>query len=215
MQTIDRCPLCRSKDHHFYYKDRCRSYRQCKTCELVFVLKQWHLNTDEEKRIYDQHENSPEDSGYRNFLSRIAIPLQALLKPKSIGLDFGCGPGPTLSVMLEEYGHKVVLYDIYFFNNKKVWDRQYDFISATEVVEHLSNPKVDLCRLWSVLKPGGVLAVMTKRIIKETQFDTWHYKKDPTHICFYSDATMNYMANNWCAKLVIVDQDICFFIKSK
>ena len=50
----------------------------------------------------------------------------------SQGLDFGCGPGPCLSVMLEEQGHSLQLYDLYYANNRLLVNTEYDFITATE-----------------------------------------------------------------------------------
>jgi len=52
--------------------------------------------------------NSPDDPRYRAFLSRLFIPLNERIAPESCGLDFGSGPGPTLSVMFEEQGHTMV-----------------------------------------------------------------------------------------------------------
>jgi hypothetical protein len=46
----------------------------------------------------------------------------------------------------------------------------------------------ELNRLFTLLKKGGVLAIMTQMITKETDFSTWYYKNDPTHICFFSQA---------------------------
>jgi len=44
------------------------------------------------------------DPRYRRFLARLAEPLIAHLPKGARGLDFGCGPGPTLSLMLREAG---------------------------------------------------------------------------------------------------------------
>ncbi|MGB2360319.1 MAG: methyltransferase, partial [Porticoccaceae bacterium] len=63
------------------------------------------MSSAAEKAIYDQHQNSPDDLQYRRFLSRLTEPLLERLGPCSRGLDFGCGPGPTLSVMMAEQGH--------------------------------------------------------------------------------------------------------------
>ena len=63
----------------------------------------------------------------------------------------------------------------------------YDFICATEVVEHLHRPGQDLERLWSLLRPGGWMGIMTKLVRDRASFDTWHYKNDPTHVCFFSE----------------------------
>jgi hypothetical protein len=85
-----------------------RQYLHCCRCDLVWLHPDQLPSTVAERRHYDTHENSPDDPGYRAFLNRLAAPLLAQLpsgQPLS-GLDFGCGPGPTLSVMLREAGHQ-------------------------------------------------------------------------------------------------------------
>ena len=57
------------------------------------------------------------------------------LEAQSYGLDFGCGPGPTLSLMLEGQGHQLALFDIYYADNPLLLQGSYDFITGTEVVE--------------------------------------------------------------------------------
>ena len=42
--------------------------------------------------------------------------------------------------MFEEMGHTVALYDYFYANDPFVLHHLYDFITATEVVEHLHNP---------------------------------------------------------------------------
>jgi 2-polyprenyl-3-methyl-5-hydroxy-6-metoxy-1,4-benzoquinol methylase len=171
------------------------------------------LSPAEEKAEYDLHRNSPDDVGYRRFLSRTVEPLAARLAPASNGLDFGCGPGPTLSVMLEEAGHQVALYDPFYANDQSVFKRQYDFITATEVVEHLRRPGEELARLWACLAPGGFLAVMTKRVINRQAFARWHYKADRTHICFFSAQTFEWLAKQWQAGLVFEGKDVAILEK--
>ena len=92
------------------------------------------------KARYDLHENSPADKGYRNFLCRMFIALEPHLKPGSSGLDFGCGPAPTLSLIFEDSGHSMETYDHFYDKKMTVFDKEYDFITTTEVVEHLHHP---------------------------------------------------------------------------
>ena len=143
------CPLCQAKDTLKIYTDKDREYRQCQICQLIFVPPNFFLSTDDEKARYDTHQNSPEDLKYRAFLSRLFIPIQDRLAPGSYGLDFGSGPGPTLSVIFEEAGHSMAIYDHFYAQNPAVLDTPYDFITATEVVEHLHHPKQELDRLWT------------------------------------------------------------------
>ena len=103
-QTYLICPLCGDKNISHYHSDSQRSYQQCALCQLVFVTAQYQLSTTQEKAVYDLHQNQPDDLGYRHFLDRLATPLLGALTIPSEGLDFGCGPGPTLSLMLEDAG---------------------------------------------------------------------------------------------------------------
>ena len=212
-ETSIDCPLCFSADTGQFSQDKLRDYLRCTQCQLVFVPKQFHLNTVDEQAQYDHHENDPNDSGYRKFLSRLADPLLQRLPTNSQGLDFGCGPGPCLPVMLEEQGHSVELYDLYYADNRQVFDRQYDFITATEVVEHLSQPMDELARLWGMLKPGGYLGLMTKLVTDADKFSSWHYKTDPTHISFFSVESFEYLGEQWSSKPVFIDADVIIFQK--
>jgi len=139
-----------------------RQFWQCANCSLVFVAPSDYPNAGTEKARYDQHQNDPSDERYRAFLQQLATPLLERLRPGSIGLDFGCGPGPALANMLQESGMTVELYDVYYAPYDTVWTNQYDFVTATEVVEHLHQPVNEFDRLFHVLKPGGWLAIMTK-----------------------------------------------------
>ena len=216
MQTTRvSCPLCvvAGGSAHFY-SDRHRQYYRCPQCNLVHVPPFFFLSRKEERAEYDKHQNSPDDTGYRTFLSRLFVPLKSKLKPASHGLDFGCGSGPTLSVMFEEAGHRMSLFDPFYAPNKDALSGQYDFITATEVVEHLHDPAADLARLWTLLKPGGWLGIMTKLALDRAAFSRWHYKNDPTHVCFFSRATMDWLANQWQAELWQIGKDVLLFKKS-
>jgi len=171
------------------------------------------LSPKAERTEYDKHQNSPDDAGYRKFLSRLFTPLDNRLRPSSHGLDFGSGPGPTLSLMFEEAGHHVALFDPFYAPEKHTLHRQYDFITASEVVEHLQAPATEFALLWSILKPGGWLGIMTKLALNRAAFSRWHYKSDPTHICFYSTKTMDWLARQWQAEILQVDKDVFLFQK--
>jgi len=208
------CPLCRVGVGTNYCKDRQRYYWQCPHCTLVFVDKQFYLSEVAEKQLYDLHENSLDDPGYLKFLSRTYQPLLHQLKKPSIGLDFGCGPVPALAHVLTQHGHHVHCYDHFYAQDNNVWQHQYDFICTTEVVEHLQQPGEILHRLWSHLKVGGVLAIMTKLVINQTAFSQWHYKNDLSHICFFSETTFQWLADTWQASWQRVDKDVIFFWKN-
>ncbi|WP_462326151.1 class I SAM-dependent methyltransferase [Desulfoplanes sp.] len=207
------CPLCHYDDIGLFFSDRFREYFRCSRCSLVFVPSSFHLDPAAEKARYDTHENDPGDVGYRRFLSRLTRPLQALVPVGSHGLDFGSGPGPTLSTMLEEAGYCMDIYDKYYAPDTDLLTRTYDFITATEVVEHLRDPAGELERVWACLRPGGVLGIMTKLVLGRDVFATWHYIRDPTHISFFSRPTFSWLAKQLGAGLDFVDKDVILLQK--
>ncbi|EFP97204.1 class I SAM-dependent methyltransferase [Vibrio caribbeanicus] len=207
------CPLCHHSATQHYFSDKNREYFQCSRCELVFVDPDMRLDTGTEKAHYDKHENNPEDLGYRRFLSRVVNPLLERIEPESHGLDFGCGPGPTLSVMLEEQGHVVSLYDIYYHSNTDVLKWTYDFVTATEVIEHLYHPDQVWYKWLNLVKPGGWIGLMTKMVIDVEAFAHWHYKNDPTHVIFFSRATFQYLAERDQLELEFVGNDVILLRK--
>jgi len=177
------------------------------------------LTTLDEKAEYDKHQNDPRDSGYRRFLARSLTPLLDRVHHNTeaideiIGLDFGCGPGPTIEPMAAEQGVKVINYDLYYCNTPHVLERQYNFITLTEVIEHIASPSSLLPVLNKCLKQKGHLLFMTKRLIDIKAFSQWHYKNDPTHICFYADETFRWIAQHFNWHLEVVDKDVVIFTK--
>jgi len=207
------CPLCSGLSVNSYHLDKKRVYKQCGDCQLVFVEACYRLAPEKEKAEYDLHQNFPDDPGYKAFLSRLLLPLLPRLRPGSKGLDFGCGPGPTLSLMLSQAGFETSIFDIYYYDDWGLLERQYDFITATELVEHLYEPGKIIRQLWSLLPEGGILAVMTKLLIDVQAFSTWHYKNDPTHVCFYSRDCFHYIATMLGADLAIIGNDVILLTK--
>ncbi|HPQ94215.1 MAG: class I SAM-dependent methyltransferase [Thiothrix sp.] len=201
--AIPACPLCHGSTD-FYWADRVRHYFQCCCCQLVFADPATRLGPAAERRVYELHRNSAEDAGYRRFLMRLVEPLTQRLGIDAgkgsadgatlQGLDFGCGPGPALSVLLEARGCCMQLYDPFFAPDRRVLAARYDFITCTEVVEHLYTPAREWALLLQGLKPGGWLGIMTKLVLDREAFVHWHYKNDPTHVSFFSRPTFRFLA---------------------
>jgi hypothetical protein len=191
------CRLCEAIDPLLIFEDKQRTYYKCTQCDLIFVPSHQHLSEYEEKKRYDFHENDPADEKYRTFLSSLTLPLSKKLSPGSHGLDFGCGPGPAVSTMLREMGFTMEDYDPHYLNNHSALNSNYDFITCTEVVEHFRNPATDWKRLTDLVKTGGWLGVMTDLTDEISDFSNWHYRRDETHICFYSKKTFLWIANKY------------------
>jgi len=192
------CPLCGGELYPFSHDQR-RSYLRCRRCWLVTVPPCFWLDAEAEREEYDRHQNDPYDAGYQRFLNRLATPLLARLPTAASGLDFGCGPGPALALLLRERGHRVLLHDRFYAPCRAALRQPHDFITATEVVEHLQHPRTTLFQLWSLLKPGGWFGIMTKLVQSPARFEQWHYRRDPTHIHFFSRTTFAWLARQWRA----------------
>jgi hypothetical protein len=209
------CPLCAGSEASFYHRDRTRSYYRCQRCTLVFVPPEAWLDDAAEKARYDQHQNDPADHRYRRFLARLADPLQSRVPSGAAGLDFGSGPGPALPQMLEAAGLRVRIYDPFYAPDQSVWTRQYAFIVASEVVEHLRDPAAEFDRLFAALEPGGWLGVMTKWVGERECFAGWRYIRDQTHIAFFCPETLRWVSNHWGAPVEFPSADVALFRKPR
>lgn len=155
-----------------------------------------------ERAHYRTHRNDPADAGYRRFLSRAADPLLEVAPAGAEGLDYGSGPGPTLSVMLQERGLHVSCYDPFFQPDESVLSRTYDFVTCTEAAEHFFEPGEEFERLDHLLRPGGWLVLMTELLSEHCIFAEWRYARDPTHVSLYRRETLEWLAGHhgWSAR---------------
>ena len=211
-----KCPLCSTPGTAFYADaENGYSYDSCEHCGLVWLNPCHHLSREAEHAHYAQHENDPTDPNYRGFLNRLWAPLKEKLTTGASGLDYGSGPGPTLHLMAQEDGFDCWHYDPYFHPDKSVFGQQYDFITCSETAEHFHDPAAEFRQLLALLKPGGWLGVMTSRLMPDTDFANWHYRRETTHVMFYRDATFEWMSDHWSwAKPEFVSNSIVLLQKT-
>jgi SAM-dependent methyltransferase len=188
------CRVCRWFELRPFMVLDGKDYWRCETCEAILLDKACLPSRDEEYVHYLKHENDPDDPRYRRFLSKLAVPLLNRLPESQTGLDYGCGPGPGLAAMLREAGHEVRTYDPFFAADPAALEGIYDFIICSEVAEHFHWPAEEFDRLAALLRPGGWLAVMTCFQTDDARFAEWHYRRDPTHVVFYREATFRHLA---------------------
>ena len=205
------CLLCGTSASELFSQDKFREYFECLECALIYVPEKFHMSFENEKKRYEKHNNDHDNIGYRNFLGRIAVPIRETVLLPASGLDFGCGPSTVLADILKNYGYEMKVYDPFFASNESVLNDKYDFISATEVFEHLRKPLTVINKLISMLKFGGKLAVMTKLYDDSIDFNSWHYKNDATHISFFTIETFNWLSKNLNLKYSKIENDIYIF----
>jgi len=195
-----------------YDKQYDHNYYCCDNCGFIFLDENKIISSEQEKKQYGFHNNSFENSGYVNmfqeFIGKAILPYRARIKT---ALDFGSGPTPVLAELLRQEGFEVDIYDKYFSPEEVYLSKKYDLITATEVFEHLKDPLAVLKLLKSHLNQNGILAIMTlfhPNGIEE--FKLWWYRRDSTHISFYTPKTFECLASLLGMKVMMVDdKNVC------
>lgn len=183
-----KCPLCDSIRNKLFDIDQFRSFLLCGNCSLVFVPRDQLINDVAEKKRYESHHNSENNSEYKKYLQKIADNVSPFLNKNSVGLDFGCGKTRIIENYLKRQGFEVFSYDLFFHPDYSVFERRYHFIILSEVIEHLRNPFDEMKRLTSLLHDNGLIFIKTKlRSEDANEFKNWFYKRDITHIQFFSE----------------------------
>lgn len=191
------CPLCtKSNSHSVFSKQDGREFFKCEACELIFLAPGLSLGPNEEKEQYDLHENDVNDIRYQNFMEPLVRELKKVTTGKS-GLDFGSGPTSVLRHLLKEEKFKISLYDKFYYPDRETLGVTYDFVFASEVVEHFLNPGNDFRLMKSLLRERGDLIIGTSLYDEVPDLRTWSYAMDPTHVAFYSRRTFHWIAENF------------------
>ncbi len=207
------CKICKNKDlKELKFKE---TYYHCQKCDLIFLDEDQILKPEEEKRRYEQHDNSHKNKGYVKMFERfIEGVIEPYTKKIETVLDFGCGPGPVLADLLKEKGFTVDIYDPYYFPERIFRGKKYDLITSTEVFEHLTEPAKEIEMLIKHIKRSGYLAIMTLFHPGPDGFKDWRYKRDPTHITFYNSNTFQEIARRYPLKIIFEDgEKYCLFKK--
>ena len=114
---------------------------------------------------------------------------------------------------MRENGFDIRLYDPLFHPDELALHRSYDFITCTETVEHMSDPIRDFRVMDRILRPSGWIGVMTGMLDSWDDFPNWYYHRDPTHICFYSKWTMEWIGRLFCWQVLWPRQNVVLFHK--
>ena len=167
-----------------------------------------------ERARYEDHNNTHDNEGYVDFLSSF---LKEAVKPfvhaGAMALDYGCGPGPVLQTLLRTEGIDTDVYDPFF--SPDMPQRRYDVVTCTEAMEHVFQPAEVWHKFSELLKREGHLCIMTKFHSGPESFPAWWYRRDPTHVSFYSPKTFKWIEQNYPLKLVMINGvDVVVFLKT-
>lgn len=190
------CILCKSEAVTNYFNNPSHTFLKCSNCGSVFRNPSTFLSAEEEKSRYLNHNNDVNDPNYQKFVSPIVESVLNDFKAPASGLDFGAGTGPVIARLLRERRYHISLYDPFFHPDTSVFSDRYDFIVCCEVIEHFHHPLNEFQRLRKLLKKGGKLYCMTDPLDANLDFAAWYYKEDPTHVIFFMQENIHWIARN-------------------
>lgn len=192
--SLAPCPLCGGSAAPFHAEASFR-WLACPDCGLVHRSRdQWPTPEDAAMRLA-LHRNSALDEGYRTWLKPFVEAVRHCLPSGGRGLDVGCGPAPVLAQMLQEAGFACASWDPQFAPESPTAPVAFwDFITLSEVFEHLSTPLDELIRWRDALRPGGWLVLGTGLLERDEAFPGWWYARDATHLIFARPLTFEWLA---------------------
>lgn len=191
MILVIPCPLCEARSEVFF--EGAATYFCCSNCGFIFMRPDCRPSPATEAARYAKHRNSLEKKGYREHLERLAAPMRA--RARGEGLDYGSGPIEAFRELLSPL--PVAAYDPCFFPDTRVLERSYDFICCSEVVEHFHHPKEEFERLFRLLRPGGILGILTESWDPSIDFASWSYRRDPTHVGFFQEKSFRWLERRY------------------
>jgi len=194
---MKKCKICDSATTPITDNKTQKKYHKCLTCSYIFLDDVFYVDEEREKKHYDKHHNSFESLGYvkmfEDLIEEFVMPYKASIRS---ALDFGCGEGEVLPILLERTSIDCDRYDLFYFPKKVYEGKKYDLILSTEVFEHLSNPLEVLKKLLlHVEKNGYILLMSAFHPDNDNEFFKWWYIRDVTHIGFFNINTFEYIAD--------------------
>ena len=206
------CPLCQTPSDSFF-KDPNNHFFLCPNCEGIFRDRRHLLSLSEEKERYLHHRADINDKGYFKFVSPIIKEVKKFSGQGEHGLDFGCGHTPVLSEHLKKEGYNMAVFDPVFFKQASVLEKEYDFIVCCEAMEHFFSPFSEFSKLYHILKPKAKLICKTDLYHIDTNFKTWYYKNDPSHVFLYQARTIEKIKEMCHFKGVKIEDRLITFSK--
>ncbi len=206
MSVSKVCKICSSATSHIRESRKKLDYYRCQHCGFIYLDDKHIVDSQTEKSHYDKHQNSFESLGYVDIFEKfIDKVIEPYLKNIESALEFGCGSGPVLAELLRRKGLEVDQYDLYYFPKKVYEGKKYDLITSTEVFEHLKEPTTILQTLANSINSRGYIVIMTQfPPYHDSDFLNWWYRRDITHISFFTPKSFEIMGNSMGLKRINV-----------
>jgi hypothetical protein len=198
IKKTKKCMICGANTYLLDDKQIRVTYSVCDECGFIYKNIEHHVSPELELKEYGHHNNSFESKGYVLMFESLIANFIEPLNISGKALDFGSGPGPVLKELLKRVGYEVFDYDPFFNSNKEYLENKYKLITVTEVVEHFFTPLSEFKHLKSLLDDDGYLVIMTRlNPLALDDFLNSSYRRERTHVSFYSLKTIEYIANKY------------------
>ncbi len=198
------CPACHSREFRKWGEKNGFSVLGCSICDTLFTD---HVPDESEQQNYDEYygeSNLSVPAFIRERVKEIVSGFAQLRQTNNF-LDIGFGAGTVLEVAEEQswrpHGLEVSLpaveqarsrgFEVFHGNltDANYPDSFFDVVTASEILEHLREPEVELREIWRILRPGGLLWGTTPSA-KSLSFKllglNWTVLSPPEHIQLYS-----------------------------
>lgn len=152
-------------------------------------------------------------AGRRASARKIARYLRRFVEPGSL-LDIGCGAGVFLSVARSRWRTKGVelctwavrearqkfQLDVHegTLEDAGLKDDSFDAVTMLDVIEHLPNPRETLEQVRRVVRPGGIVFVMTPDIGSPVArlMGSWWWGLRPAHLYYFNRRNLSELLGN-------------------
>ncbi len=200
---MTKCLICGSDTKEIIDSQIKVTHSHCENCGFIYKNREFHLGLEIEFENYKMHNNSFDSVGYVEIFVKL---INEYIKPLNIKgkiLEFGSGPGPVLKELLLREGYDVNDFDPFFNRNKEYLKYKYQLITSTEVVEHFVDPLIEFKKISSLIEKDGYLLLMTRlRTMDIKEFLNWWYRRDLTHISFYTLKTFEEIGKRFGLEII-------------
>ena len=199
------CKICNSPTNQLFEKTILNKYKtfyyKCSFCDFI--------QTDEPIWIEEAYSNviTSTDIGLLNrniyLVKETKIIIDSCFSESKIMLDYAGGYGVYVRLMRDE-GYNFYRQDVYCenifaktFDIENLKGRQFDIVTAFEVLEHFVNPLKEIEKVLSYSETAIFSTVLIPK--NDNDLLNWWYLATETgqHVAFYSEKSMQYIAQKF------------------
>jgi len=219
------CPACASSYSRAYGSKRSHTLLECADCKTIYCA---NVDLAELAAFYDQYYNR-DNLSIPDFVQRRLGEIIATFTPyRSNGrlLDVGCGGGflalTAKQMGWDAWGTEVSVSSVEHLRKQglniahgeladaKFPDSHFDVIVATEVLEHVPDPRALTAECARVLRPGGLFYATTphgRGISARMMGARWTMVAPPEHLQLLSTAGMRHLLRDCELRALCISEE--------